>query len=457
MTHSPEEAGGSEQPRSPRPFSNRVLLLMMVVGLLLRFVLVFLLDGNMLLRGDEGIYTELGPKFFSNGFDTGPFVRPPLYFVFLALIHAISGPDSWILVAKLVQCVAGTAVAVPVYRTAFRLAGTRSALFAAGFILFDPTLVAFTHLLWPETVFLLTIAIVFDGLVGLDERTPWRSVGLGTLTGLAMLLKPVFGVFTLLLAVHWLFSRGLANTLKIALVFGGAAAVVISPWVIRNLQLFGPSIIMENQGPYNLWSGNSPEHPVLILREWVDLGDPLIRSRTGTQRGREAIAEDPARFARISLVRALNFWGLEYFVVRHLAIGGYNDISKRTFLIWFWVIQFGWAVTWIAAAVGIGVVLRDPILRLAVLYSAVLWVIVSAMVVTTRFRVPLAFWLAIAAGIGIERIVSRRIGRRTLVPVVAALIVLILSASRPMFQTMISADFEVREELERRDWRFFRY
>jgi 4-amino-4-deoxy-L-arabinose transferase-like glycosyltransferase len=295
---------------------------MMVVGLLLRFVLVFLLDGNMLLRGDEGIYTELGPKFFSNGFDTGPFVRPPLYFVFLALIHAISGPNSWILVAKLVQCIAGAAVAVPVYRIAFRLAGTRSALFAAGFILFDPTLVAFTHLLWPETIFLLTIAIVFDGLVGLDERSPWRSVGLGTLTGLAMLLKPVFGIFTLLLAAHWVFSKGFVNALKIAVVFGGTAAVVISPWVIRNLQLYGPAIIMENQGPYNLWSGNSPDHPRSILNEWVDIGDQVARSKVGTQRGLEAINEDPARFVRLTLVRALNFWGLEYFVVRHMAIGG---------------------------------------------------------------------------------------------------------------------------------------
>jgi hypothetical protein len=157
------------------------------------------------------------------------------------------------------------------------------------------------------------------------------------------------------------------------------------------------------------------------------------------------------------VVRALNFWGLEYFVVRHMAIGGYGDISKRTFLIWFWVIQFGWAVMWIAAGAGIGVVLRDPTLRLAVLYSAVLWVIVSAMVVATRFRVPLAYWIAIAAGIGIERIVSRRIEKRTFVPVIAALIVLVLSASRPMFQTMISGDFETREELVREDWRFFRY
>ena len=430
---------------------------MMVLGLSIRCALAFMLDGNMSLRGDEGIYTQLGATFFSNGFDTGPFVRPPLYFVFLALTRAISGPDSWILVTKLLQCVVGTAVAIPVYRSTFRLAGTRAARFAAGFILFDPTLVAFTHLLWPETLFLFIIAIVFDGLAGVDTHTTWRSIGLGALTGLAMLLKPVIGIFTLLLAAHWLFTKGLSNALKIVVVFGGAAALVISPWVIRNLQLYGPSIVMENQGPYNLWSGNSPEAPKSILNEWVDLGDPLTRSQVGTQRGLEAINEDPARFVHLSLVRALNFWGLEYFVVRHMAIGGYNEVSKTTFLGWFWIIQIGWVITLISAAAGIGPVIRDPMLRLVLLYSAILWVIVSAMVVTTRFRVPLTFWLAIAAGIGVDRILAHRIERRTLVPMFAALIVLTLSASRPMFQKIISLDFETRQDLSTENWRFFRY
>jgi hypothetical protein len=107
--------------------------------------------------------------------------------------------------------------------------------------------------------------------------------------------------------------------------------------------------------------------------------------------------------------------------------------------------------------VGIGPVIRDPILRLAVLYSAVLWVIVSARVVTTRFRVPLTFWVAIAAGIGVDRILARRITRRTLAPVLAAVVVLVLSASRPMFQKMITADFDTRQELTDEYWRFFRY
>ena len=452
-----------DDPRSTCPalpglvLTDRPLKIMLVAGLAVRLILAFILDGHMSYRGDEGIYTKLGATFFSNGFDTGPFVRPPLYFMFLAVTRAVSGSESWILVTKLLQCVAGTAVAIPVYRSALRIAGTRAARFAAGFVLFDPTLVAYTHLLWPETIFLLVVAIVFDGVADIETDTTWRSIGFGVLTGIAMLLKPVFGLFTPLLAAHWLSRFGPSKTLKLCITFGGAAALVISPWVIRNLVQYGPSIVMENQGPYNLWSGNSSERPNSILKAWVALGDPITRSEVATQRGIEAITQDPVRFARNTAIRALNLWGLEYFVVRHLVIGGYPEVSKTAFLIWFWVIQIGWVVVWVAAAAGVGPILRDPTLRLVVAYSAVLTVIVSAMVATTRFRVPLAFWIAIAAGIGLDRLFALRIGRRTMALMGAALIVLGLSASRPMFRKIVSADFQTLQDLVTENWSYFRY
>jgi len=453
----------AEDPRLKKPpigrwiVSDRWVFAMMVAGFAIRYALAIVLDGHMAFRGDEGTYTRLGATFFSNDFDTGPFVRPPLYFAFLAATRAISDPATWLLNTKLLQCLAGVAVAIPVYRSARRVGGVRAARIAAGFVLFDPTLIAFSHLLWPETFFLLVVAIVFDGAPHLETHASWRTVGLGILTGLAMLLKPVFGLFTLLLAAHWLVRRGLSTALKIAIVFGGAAALVISPWVIRNQMLYGPSIILENQGPYNLWSGNSPESPRSILKEWRELGDPLTRSRVATERGIEAIKQDPGGFARNTVVRVLNLWGLEYFAVRHLATGGYKDLSRARILTCFWIIQIGWAIAFLAAAAGLGPVIRDPALRLAVTYSVVLTIIVSVMVSTTRFRVPFAFWISIAAGIGLERILAHRINRRTVALMCGALLVLALSASRPVFWKIITGDFEKRHELVREDWRFFRY
>ena len=39
------------------------------------------------------------------------------------------------------------------------------------------------------------------------------------------------------------------------------ASIVFSPWVIRNQILYGPSILLENQGPFNLWVGNATISP----------------------------------------------------------------------------------------------------------------------------------------------------------------------------------------------------
>lgn len=436
---------------------DRWLLAMMAIGLVIRCTLAILLEGHMAYRGDEGVYTRLGATFFSNGFDTGPFVRAPLYFAFLGLTRAVFDQATWILGTKLLQCLAGVAVAIPVYRSGRRLAGVRAARFAAAFVLFDPTLIAYTHLLWPETLFLLIVALVFDGAPSLGTDTPWRSVVQGCLTGLAMLLKPVFGLFTVLLAFHWLIKKGPWRAIKIAMIFGSATAFVISPWVIRNQLLYGPGIIMENQGPYNLWSGNSPESPGSILKEWRKLGDPQIRSQVATSRGMEAIKRDLGRFARMTAVRAMNLWGLEYFAVRHLAIGGYGELSKGMLLTFFWIIQIAWVIALVSAAAGLGPVIRDPALRLVVTYSLVLSIIVSAMVSTTRFRVPFMFWIAIAAGVGVDRLLSGRVRRRTLAVMCGALLVLGFSVSRPVFWKIISADFTTRQDLVDHNWSYFRY
>jgi hypothetical protein len=126
-------------------------------------------------------------------------------------------------------------------------------------------------------------------------------------------------------------------------------------------------------------------------------------------------------------------------------------------LVAFWVIQVGWVLALLSMAAGLGPLSRDPTLRLVLVYSLVLTAMVSAMVATTRFRVPFAFWISIAAGIGVDRALAGRTTRRALALVGLAVVLLGLSASRPMFQKIISGDFERQRDLRKSDWSFFRY
>ncbi len=420
-------------------------------GFAIRAVLAVTLDGRLLLQGDEGTYLAYGSALRTRGvLETGFLERPPLYFVAVAL----SGPT---VVLRLLQALAGAAAALPVYRTASRLAGPRAARLASAFLLFDPTLIGYAHLLWPETFVLCAAAFVYDGVAGLGPRSNRRAVGLGLLTGLVLLMRPVFGLFCLILAGSWLLRLGLGPAVRLVLVFGGTAAVVVSPWVIRNQLRYGPAIVFENEGPYNLWVGNAPESVREVTRRWRELPDPVTRSRVGLERGREAIVRDPAEFLRRSLHRPLNTWGLEYFVTRHFAIGGYGPVARETFLVALWTIQLAWAFQWLSAAAGLATGARDPTLRLALLHMAVFTLVVAALVGTTRFRAGFAFPLCVTAGLGLERALSHRLSRRDVAAALAAASLLAVSAAKPLFRSALSGGFQRVQELGQEPWRHFRY
>ena len=436
------------------------LVALLCVGLLLRIATALVVDPDMRLRGDERNYLRQAVALRDAGsLETGAFVRPPAYFVLLAGIAWISEllDARFGFCVRLVQGLAGAAAAIPVYRSARRLGGTRVARLAAGFLLLDPTLIAFAHLIWPETFFLLLVASVFDGISGIEKRSAGAVAGLGAGAGLALLMKPVFGIFTLLLAAHWLRRLGWRRALRLTLVFGGTAAVVVAPWVARNQLRYGPTVVLDNQGSYNLWIGNDPAPPGLILKEWKALPDPVTRSRVATERGLAAIAGDPRAFAANSAVRALNLWGLEFFVVRHAVIGGYGDVSRDVLLKTFWGIQAPWVLAFVCAALGLRRTLSDTTLRLLVAYAAVFTVAIAALVTTTRFRVPFALPLAVASAAGLDLAISRRLRRADLVAAAFALGVLAFSFTRPLFWKIASGDFSHVTELALGPWRFFRY
>lgn len=425
---------------------DRWLIVLMAGGLALRVAFAAWLHPAMRPLADEAGYLAVARIFAETGaLETGDFVRPPLYFVWLGGLAWLA-PTSLALTAKLLQAVIGTLVAIPVYRSALRIGGRRAARFAAAFLVFDPTLVAYAHLLWPETLYLAVVAFVFDASARLRPDRPSAAIGLGI--GVAMLLKPVFGLYSLVLAAGWWRRFGTRGALRLALLAGVTAAIVVAPWAARNVSRYGPAVWMENQGPYNLWVANDPQDPVETLREWKALGDPVTRSRVGMERGLAAIQDDPGRFAASGVDRIVSLWGLEFFVVRNVIAGAYGPTSKAGLLATFWALAVGWVAVFLFAALGLPRVLRDPALRSVFVYALVMTALVAAMVATTRFRIPFAFALAVAAGVGLEELLrERRVALRSGVCAAIAVLVLVVSASRPLFVQIATGGFERVAEL----------
>jgi 4-amino-4-deoxy-L-arabinose transferase-like glycosyltransferase len=378
--------------------------------------------------------------------------------VLLAGIHLLFEPFGFglRLSVKIIQCLVSVATAVPVFLTAKRLGGVRIARIAVAFLMFDPTIIAYTHLIWPETFFLFVVAVIFHYITALEQRSTTQIVLLGVLVGLAILLKPAFGLFALLLAGSWLWRLGFRPALRLVVLVGGTSAVVISPWVIRNQILYGPEIILVNQVPYNLWMGNGAANPENIHEWWRDM-DALEQSRVGMERGLKSITDDPGRFARNYVVKALNLWGLEFHVMRHVVMQGYSRLKRETTVQWFWFIQGCWAIALITAALGVRTAGRDPTLRLLLIYAILFTAVVSTMVTTTRFRIPFMFPLVIASAIGVDRLFAGRLRRADLIAAAAALGWLMLSFSRPLFQALAAGEFYKADPAIRAAWRFFRY
>jgi len=440
-------------------FADRWALALLGAGLALRALLTIALDARLVPQGDEGTYLPYAGLLLHRGvLETGFLERPPLYFVSVAVAQWLPAPwASDTLTLRLLQCLAGVATALPVYRTVLRSAGRRAARLAVAFLLFDPTLVGFSHLIWPETFFTCLAAFVYDGVADLRAGDSRRNFAMGVLVGAALLIRPAFGIFCLVLAGSWLVRLGPRAAARLVLVVGGTAALVISPWVLRNQLRYGPSILLENEGPYNLWAGNAAESVQEVNDAWRTLPDPVTRGRVGTERGMAAIRDDPDEFLRRSVSRFVNVWGLEYFVVRHLAIGGYPNVSPGGFLIAFWLIQLAWAAQLLCAAAGARRAARDPLLGLVLLNVALFTLLVTGLVGTTRFRVAFAFGLCACAGIGLDRLLARRLTRGDLAAVLAATLLLGASATKPLFRKAIAGDFEQVAELGVAPWRHFRY
>lgn len=438
---------------------DHVFLGLLAVGLLVRVAFSLGSDSFDRLIADDRLYIQQARAWRETGvLETGPLERPPAYFAFLYFTSLFTGTGAgWQETSKLFQAIVGASVAIPIYALTRRIASQNAARMATIFFVFDPTMIAFSAMLWPETLYTTVTAFVFWRTSLIERGQFVRPVVLGALTGVAMLLKPVIGVFAALLAISWVRRFGWSQAIRLAVVFGVTTAVVIAPWVVRNQLRYGPAILLENEAPYNLWMGSHPGEPHEVYRGWNRLPDPVTRSRVATERSLAAIAEDPGEYVRRSAVRALNLWGLEWFVTRNLALEAWGNVSIETFERWFWGIQLAWIALLLCAAAGLRTTWCDSHMKLLLSWMAVFTLIAAGTVATTRFRMPFHALLAILAGVGVATGIRGKFRAVDLLPVALGIAVLVFSFHRPLFEFIASGNLTDVSQLRVPRWVFFWY
>lgn len=263
---------GAAQSRT-NGFADRVCLLVCLgLSLGLRLLVIWNQVPQLTLDRDAylGIAANLaeGRGFASPNSSTPTAFRPPLYPLLLAAGFKLLTVPVAVAGLNLLSAV------LTVWLTADlgRLLGIgRWRFIAAGLVAIDPLLVRYSA--QPMTESLCTLLAAVWLWVQVTDRSflclhrHRRAILVGIAFGLLVLSRPTFWPIPALCGLAWLISRRSAATSsatisKSQLVDLMATSIgtllVVSPWVIRNVIVFGSPILMTTHGGYTLILGNNP-------------------------------------------------------------------------------------------------------------------------------------------------------------------------------------------------------
>jgi len=289
--------------------------------------------------------------FSLNGHPTA--YRPPLYPLILApLISVLGYQADWGIALLHIGMGAATVWLTAIAAKGSGMSGAR-ALIAGCLVACDPVLVSQCRSVMTETP---TAFLVAATLAAFAARG-WRGPVLGGLGfGLAALCRPsvLAGAVLVILAAFVVKPGSLANRLARGGLLVATIGIVLSPWAIRNIIVFGDPIFTTTHGGYTLALANNPVYYRDVLngspgRVWTgqdqwNWWDSVNRETAGMTEPEadhylrakvwDLARQRPGDFARASLARLGRFWGLAP------AASVYSGLIRWATVVWtlpFWI------------------------------------------------------------------------------------------------------------------------
>ncbi|HWH06368.1 MAG TPA: glycosyltransferase family 39 protein [Gaiellaceae bacterium] len=388
-------------------------------------------------RGDIlAEYVEKSDSFALSFVETGTFglvpgepsaYTQPLYGFFLVPLYWLFG-HSWLAVG-LAQIALAVATALLVYAIGLRVVSRPAAAVAALLATLHPYLVWHDVHVNREIVDQLVAATLALGYLLLARRpTAQAALLAGTAGGLAVLGNARLAGLPLVLALVAVWERGWSRrALATAAASFAVAAVVVSPWVVRNQVQLGCFAITTDARA--LWKANNPlTYDILASGRWIDdvpdlPGAPPTPAdaearyeRTGDvlqidecalmsfyrERVFDFWREQPGEKARLSAQAVGMLWNpLTTETAGRPGEGTWLDFARR------WP-EALWALAVFAAAL-LGLRTVDPAFRRLAL-AIVAYVTLTAVVFVgaTRYRVPFDFVFCILAASTLDWLHERR-------------------------------------------------
>jgi len=356
------------------------------------------------------------------------FFRAPLYPYLLALVYALGGTGG--MAPRLLQVVIGSASVVLLHRIARRVGVAPGPAVVAALLcaLAWPLIHYDTELLLPVLEVFLSLAAILLLLRGDEGSHPraWTVAG-GVALGLACITRPNFLAFAPAAALWRAWPRhggrpwiAGAGWLLLGLV------LPIFPVTARNALVAHDAVLISSQGGVNFFIGNNPEadgttavvpgtrptwsggyeDTVAIARRAAgrgDLPDSAV-SRYWFRRGIAFWRDQPWAAVRLTLRKTLLFFsGVEISNNKDLSF--FRSLSP--------VLSLPLPATWLLAPLGIagwllawpGAGSRRLALALPLGFGLSYAASVILFFVTTRYRLPVLPWMALGAGLLIDRLI----------------------------------------------------
>ncbi|GAB4201376.1 MAG: hypothetical protein OHK0022_23360 [Roseiflexaceae bacterium] len=292
--------------------------------------------------GDPEEYYRAALHILQGGYyDTGKWVRPPLYPLFLALVFGLFGVN--VSTAMLAQAVlTGAGVLVFAAYAWQRFGRTSAALLAALLAALYLPLASFGSVMFAEALFVLLMLpalALIDRIIGQETRLETRGLRLGAdaesqaprtknqepqppshptpnsklkaqnsnlalaagvLLGLATLTRAV-GLFFIPLAalLLWLLIRRRPGAWRQAGALLLGAVLVIAPWTARNAVVHQRLIVVDTNGAVSMWYGTLRDEAEQQAGETLLFGIPnqADRQSAALRLTLENISRDPLGFA----------------------------------------------------------------------------------------------------------------------------------------------------------------
>ncbi len=323
---------------SSRPALPRFFLWLLPLSFLLQLAAIAIFHQYRTRTGDD--HFEFGWEMgrvarsialghgFSSPYEgnTGPTAwEPPLYPYLMARVFRIFGvytqASAWALLS--INSLFGTLTCIPIFFIAHRTLGERVAVWSAYTWALCPYIWYWSvHWIWDTTFTPLILACIF--LLALELQN-WRGlrgwIVFGALFGIGALANPTMLAFLPFCGL-WIwrqrYRRGIPSLAGIALA-SVVFFLVLTPWVVRNYEVFGRFVFLRDDFGLQIRLGNGPSADGMLmaylqpnlnkieLEKFQQMGEIEYAARC------KGIAFDwirthPTRFAVISLKRFFYFW-----------------------------------------------------------------------------------------------------------------------------------------------------